>query len=512
MAPALRYGGLAVAIAAVFLPLAFLRLVDGDEGAYLLGARLVMEGKLPYHDFFYPQMFLTLYVYGLWLKVFGFSWYTARVLAALFTIGLVLVLFVHVTQVTKRRAWGLLAAALFTFSSLGLGWYTVVKTYSIATTLLFAAYAVLFSSPRWRWFLSGLLLGFAIDVRLYFLAAVPVFALDLFLDERAGAARGGKLAPFGLGLLTALLPNLSFLVLDADTFLFNVVGAHAIRSDAGLVGAFPQKLGTVLWMLGIGSWEPITSFQFTQLLLLNVALLVVSVVARARIPLSLALAGALSAASLVPTPTYTQYFCMVLPFLCVNAALAAAELARRAPLLSAPIRKTVLVAGALALFLYVAAAPWEAYRYTVSGENVPGVFASEYAVNWRIPTIRAVERAIDRAVERDHPVAISWWPGYFLGTKTSILPRLENHFGMEFAEKLDRERAQRYNFMSYGELLWNIQEHRVDVIVLGNWVFRAAPLYREFLVRNGYVRVETVADSEIYKWREKIRAAGLQPR
>src|SRR5207247_2352436 len=59
---AIVYGLLAVLLAAVFVPMSLLRLVDGDEGTYLLVSRLVVDGQVPYHDFFYPQMILLPYV------------------------------------------------------------------------------------------------------------------------------------------------------------------------------------------------------------------------------------------------------------------------------------------------------------------------------------------------------------------------------------------------------------------------------------------------------------------
>src|SRR6476659_643233 len=41
--------------AAVLVPLAVYRFVDGDEGAYAYASRLAVHGYLPYRDFFYEQ-------------------------------------------------------------------------------------------------------------------------------------------------------------------------------------------------------------------------------------------------------------------------------------------------------------------------------------------------------------------------------------------------------------------------------------------------------------------------
>jgi hypothetical protein len=48
--------------AGFFLFVARHRLIDGDEGFYLLAARLVLQHKTPYLDFFYPQAPLLPYV------------------------------------------------------------------------------------------------------------------------------------------------------------------------------------------------------------------------------------------------------------------------------------------------------------------------------------------------------------------------------------------------------------------------------------------------------------------
>src|SRR5439155_1982761 len=141
--PPVVSGLLAILMAAVFVPMSFFRLIDDDEGAYLLVSRLVVEGRLPYHDFFYPQMFLLPYVYGAWMKLVGYSWYGARLLSAVFSVMLGLLVYRQTALVAGARAWGVLAVVLFTFSSLAFGWYPLIKTLVLPTLLLFAAYAIL---------------------------------------------------------------------------------------------------------------------------------------------------------------------------------------------------------------------------------------------------------------------------------------------------------------------------------------------------------------------------------
>jgi len=173
----------------IFVPVATVRPIDGDEGFYLLAAKLAFQGKQLYTDFFYPQMPLLPYVYGLWMSIFGFSWYAARLLSALLAVGTGLLLYKYVVRLTTKRSLGLLAVGLYALCSVLLGWYTVAKTFSLSVFLLMSAVVLLprdsDSHRELRYVLSGLLLGLAVDTRLLFLGVVPVFWLVLCRSQES---------------------------------------------------------------------------------------------------------------------------------------------------------------------------------------------------------------------------------------------------------------------------------------------------------------------------------------
>ena len=55
----------------LLLAFVFLRLIDFDEGSYLSSAYLVKCGKLPYLDFFFPQMpYLPMFMHWSLLMVY----------------------------------------------------------------------------------------------------------------------------------------------------------------------------------------------------------------------------------------------------------------------------------------------------------------------------------------------------------------------------------------------------------------------------------------------------------
>lgn len=494
------HAAVALVLAAVFVPMGLTRMIDADEGIYLVNARMTMEGQVPYHDYHYPQMFLLPYLYGAWMRATGPSWYGARMLSSVLAIGLGLALFHHVRRATRSQAWGAAAALVLATSSLAFAWLPLVKTYAFASLALFLAYSVLAWGPHaWRYFWSGVLAGLAVDVRLYVVAVIPVFAGAALAE----ASPRLHLRRFGLGLAVALLPNLFFLVLDPDVFLFNIVGHHAVRSPFGLVGDVPQKVEAFLNMLGINGSFGATSFQFTLLLLANLAWLAACLALRRRPPLSLQLAAVLLVVSLLPTPTYGQYFAIPLPFLVVGAVELVLSVAQGLGAAGVPHTVGGQLRGVLwvVLGLYVVVAPIDVYWFTAGGDIVPGVYTRANVKNWTIPAVQAVAKAVDEAMPPGPGAAISWWPGYFVETRTRIAPLLANPNTLWLATRMNPEQIVRYQFMSHPELVRQIRTHEVPVVVLGNWVPpEGRALYRDLIVSSDYVLIRTLGDTEIFRW------------
>ena len=141
----------AVLLACFFSYVARHRFVDGDEGFYLLASRLVLNHKTPYLDFFYTQAPLLPYVYGLWMKLFGISWFSARTLSSVLTAMVGMLIYEHICRETGKLAAGMAAIVLFASSVLVFGWFPIVQTYSLATLFLFGAYVTVarLSSTQW---------------------------------------------------------------------------------------------------------------------------------------------------------------------------------------------------------------------------------------------------------------------------------------------------------------------------------------------------------------------------
>src|SRR5262249_3755147 len=134
-----RMLGAAVAgalVLALYGAVAWHRFLDGDEGFYLVAARLVGEGKRLYRGFFFLQTPALPYAFAGWLALAGSGWHAARMLAALLAAAIGALVYVAVLGSTGRRSAAAAAVVLYAASGLSLGWFSTVKTYGLGEVLL----------------------------------------------------------------------------------------------------------------------------------------------------------------------------------------------------------------------------------------------------------------------------------------------------------------------------------------------------------------------------------------
>ena len=231
--------------------------LNADEGWYLLAARNVARGRMPYRDFLYTQGPFLPYFYGalswLWspLGVLG-----GRLLTAALGLAAALMAGSFAGRCAVRagaapdadaRAAGRLAALLaFVLLSLSPDWsyFTAIpKTYALASALLCAGFATL-SGRRSAPALSGALFAAAAATRATLcLAAVPVwFAL---LADRREPGRRFHWLRFALGCAAMLaLCYGPVLALCKDNFLFSQT-YHTAREGAGFGAWLMLRAGFV---------------------------------------------------------------------------------------------------------------------------------------------------------------------------------------------------------------------------------------------------------------------------
>ena len=481
----------------VFFSVACLRLVDGDEGYYLLASKLVLEGQSLYNDFVYSQMPLLPYVYGCWMKIFGVSWLSARLLSALFAVLLGSMLYLHIVHLFGKRIMGLLAVFLYTFCGLTFGSFTIARTYSLSTLLLFGSYIMLCqraeSFRTYRYLLSGLLFGLAVDTRLFFMGATPAFIIGIFQFEKEAKRRFASLAWFLFGIGIALLPNLFFILANPENYLFNNIGYHSIRTAYGLIGAFKQKIYTAFQLFGGSS-----SFQYLILFLLNIDYFISNL--KRQQSISFFIAMLLFITCFLPTPTYVQYFSITIPFMIINSIYSIDALHTQSAFKNErTLRKKLGRLLVIILIAYILISLVDFYRYISWGKDVPCVDNHENAINWKIHTVNQIASEIDKHANQNESV-MSWWPGYFIESRASVFPKMETHFASDVSAKLDKSQLEKYRIISHEEIVDHLRKHTTRLVVLGNLADKS--LYRDVLLRSGYVLITKIGEAEIYKWQD----------
>lgn len=485
VAPAFLHVLIIVSLACGMYTCARLRLIDWDEGFYLLASKLIIKGKRLYGDFLFSQMPLSPYVYAAWMKLAGETWGSARSLAAVFAAGLGYLLYRHVLNIT--RSWTAAAGAvlLYITNTFVIAWFSVVKTYALSTLLLFGAYVAISRAQKNTSILfAGILLGLSIDTRLFLVVTVPLFLAWLYRCRAVFPNVRGSYASFFLGLCASLSPNIYWIIQDPGNFLFDNFGYHAIRSDGGLVGAWGQKIQTLLAFVGLHPSPEGNTVQVSILLLLCIC----AVTLRrdwsgSRAGLSMWIAAAIIVVSTLPTPTYQQYYCVAVPFLIVSGVTFAWSYARSSG------GTAVLL---ILLALYVAAAPVDAGHYFWTGTGVPAV---DRPVNFRQDSVRSISLEVSKLTKPGEAV-LTFWPGYLVESTAESVPGMESGYGLLITSRLSPAERLKYKLRAESEIASDLARHEPRVVILGNG--GRTEIYQPLLERFGYHVVFSAGDTSIY--------------
>jgi hypothetical protein len=317
------YGVLAL-YAAVFLVYAETRAFTPDEGYHLLAAQLIGAGRTPYIDFCFPQTPLNAYWNAGWMRILGENWRVPHLLAALFTIGAVLLTADYVSRRFPVGGWrvaGATAAAL----AIGLNgpvWvYGPLQAYGICLFGLAAGFRLAVRAvDRDGWLPSaaaGFCAGVAAASSLLSAAAAPVLLCWMLYYNRAGS-RWKTFAAFALGILLPFAPVFWLFARGPRQTWFNLFRYHAFFRRL----YWPETTRHDLEML-------IAWIDNGQALLLGLMALggLVYIVRQSVWPHALKaefylcawLAAALSAEVGCAHPTFTRYFLLTVPFLAILA-------------------------------------------------------------------------------------------------------------------------------------------------------------------------------------------------
>ena len=472
LSPTLADIAATTALVVLLVPFAMLRSLDGDEGVYAYAASQVSNGlQLPYRDFFWEQMPLVPMVYGGWFSLTGESWYSARLLSALMAIGIGALLYVHC-----RRRFGqpfaLVSTVLYLVAVGGVTWFVTIKTYSLSTVLLLGSFVMGDRVNRSRPITlaaSGLCAGMAVNTRLTFLLPALVIAWSLW--------RSGW---WWIGFVGAGLSGVLIAALAPASFWFGVVGFHGLKTTYGFFGDLGAKLRVLEDLMDPGAG--------TQFVLLSIVASIAAIVYWRRglgVPLSLRIVVALMVASLTPNPAFSQYYCVVIPFL-IFVVIEFAYFVRTTLVTSRSGSEVVLLLRSSTIvvsLLYVLAAPIN-YKDVIS----------EFNSTLTIRNANEVTAAIESQTAPGDFV-LSSWPGYIFNSSTRAIPGTANPFGTVAAARLSAGDARRYGLVTGATIETLVQERRVGVVVFGSdrlWLFPGSsgvPEWEAAVRAGGYRRI-----------------------
>jgi hypothetical protein len=434
----------------IYLWFSLNRFIAWDEGFYVIAGKLILEGKLPYRDFFYPQMPLLPYIYACWFGVVGTGWYETRIITGIFA-GSGVFLVWQIIHKRFGKSAGLLGLWLMFCSHFSFAWSTTAKAYGITMMLILLSY--IFSTSKninkKKIFISGLFLGLAVNTRLYVvaLAIVPLISWA-FNDSKDFISR---ITWYGLGFLIGLLPGIIFLLLYPEQFWFNNIGYHLTRSKASLNRAIKVKEFMALKLFSFSKTKQFYGMEFLLLTFFSI----LSIFKKNNSALWYGLI--LFLVSFTPTPTYLQYFCLAVPFLVIATVNYISELSNQT------IKKTIVTYLILIFTLF---GYHNINKFCFSGFGVPGIKSIERASEQTLYQVNYITKLIGNLPINSNEYIYSYWPGYLLESSLKIYIGTENHFGFNAAKNQSPIFKDKMRIIDNKDLLKALTNKNIKVAIV----------------------------------------------
>jgi 4-amino-4-deoxy-L-arabinose transferase-like glycosyltransferase len=470
----------------LLLVFVFVRLIDHDEGAYLSAARLVKQGKLPYLDFFYPQMPYLPYALAL-VSDCGFSsLFCARLISALAGLLLSVLLFSFVYRLSGDARLSLFLFFLYGFNGLTVNWHCVAKTlvfsdlFGFLSFSCFAYYLLSGGSTKRRLiFLAGLLMGVAFNFRLVFLPLLLTEALlVLWLStERRVKDRLLDAVLLFCGAVLASLLAISLLVRDPHAFVFGNVGYHLKWGGEVIRMAFMRKAYTLAEFVFYPQNLLILTLGGIGLVILIRKLRGAGLDSRERVIIAALLCClVLLFICFLMSPTQLQYYEQALPYVLISSIPALSKINPRW------LEKKALV-GTISVFYLVFLIPFIVIFLFVSREK-DGPYA--------ISEVKSVTKVVSANSRRGDTV-LSDWPAYQVLSNREATPGMET-WGWELISFLSSEQNERFRLADNLRIRREISSRRPGLIVVGVWFL---PQFEDLIEAN-YRLLESTRFAKVY--------------
>ena len=432
-----------------------LRFITGDEGYFAYASKAILEGKTPYKDFFYPQAFLYPYFLAIWSHVLGESWQVLRLFSAVVA-TLIGYLIFDIIKKKRNVVCAIVGLLLYVTSDLVIGYFTVIKNYSLAIFFLLLALRIYESKYKYKYFIIGLLLSIVFQIRSYLIVCELPF-IYLILKYNPNNTYKKNLLLLFLGNLIGILPTLYIVFKYFDEFVFNNLTYHSLRNREGLVTGVHQKFNSLCSIFtGVKNTGDIS----IQLLLLIILMCIKKVDFKS---IYFYLSIVVFVVSFLPTPVFMQYFVAVVPFIILY------FFTTNETYLNKQLFKFLCC---LIFAIYFINFFVEFNRYNFNGNQVSGIYSRKVLALWRPKNldtqIENIEKRLYLEEGNDKIKVFTSWPGYLIGMNVSSLNGLENHFARNIAHKLSKEDVLKYKIIYSDKDLTRIVDNKeAKFLILG---------------------------------------------
>lgn len=522
---------------AAFVWFAFVGLrlpLDEDEGFYAVAAELVGHGRLPYRDFFYPQMPLGPFVLAPFALVAA-RFVCLRLVTAALAAGASALVAHAVHRETRSRRGSMVAVLFFVTHELSWRWLPTLRPYALAEVCALAGFVI--ATPvgrlptRRELMIAGALATLAPLARLPCAPLVGLVGLAIVLRGRdrpltrgiclltallvgmnsaryptimafcaiaiafaiATVGKGGlaslrRVAWFGAGAATCTAVVLvPFMLLAEQSFVFGVFEYHAATS---LFVAWPRSRPLLAAALGGGSLSELSAMGAQNVLLL-VANLVALTLRRPELRVACVVGGAMVVVgSARHEPAIEHYVTPIVPYLAIGAGIVYGAIERVA---RGRLEKQRIAAFGAALAFFVLATLGSFLRTWGEGKMGPWDFGFA-----RPRGTDATLAAIAEIAARHPGTVISFWPGSCLGNATRIVPGFENQFGRLVADRLTLEQRNILHVASETQLLEAVSKREPSVVIVDRGTGTKRETFAQFTVSQGYVFARSLGATDVY--------------
>jgi|GEM_PF-6179574 len=182
--------------------------LDRDEGSYLYQGWALLQGEVPYIDFYEMKPPGLFFIYAVFHFLFGSSGFLIHVGLLLLILHAAYMIYSICCKLDFDRKVGLTSALIWCVLSINIitNAYGLMSEYFLVWTILLSAFFTLKyqSKKHWYWLLAGgMALGLAAMIRQHAIFLAPIFPLILFFMN--GEGKTAVIKRFGVFTLGALL-------------------------------------------------------------------------------------------------------------------------------------------------------------------------------------------------------------------------------------------------------------------------------------------------------------------